>query len=85
MRLAGQMHEAAFHGAGLGIEAHDLVAFGLVAGDRADAGLTQLLNKLRARGLVLNQDHARPEEPELLDDGTLEIWIAEFLRRTFKR
>jgi hypothetical protein len=48
MRLAGQMHEAAFHGAGLGIEAHDFVAFGLVAGDRADAGLTQLLNKLRA-------------------------------------
>ena len=26
-----------------------------LAGDRADAGLTQLLNKLRARGLVLNR------------------------------
>jgi hypothetical protein len=48
MRLAGQMHEAAFHGAGLGIEAHDLVAFGHVAGDRADAGVAQLLSKLRA-------------------------------------
>jgi hypothetical protein len=45
------------------IEAHDLIAFGLVAGDRADADLTQLLNKLRARGLVFNQDHSRPEEP----------------------
>ena len=48
MRLAGQMHEAAFHGAGLGIGAHDLIAFGLVARDRADAGLAQLLNELRA-------------------------------------
>ena len=68
MRLAGQMHEAAFHGAGLGIEAHDLIAFGLVAGDRAveqsrlfgssviliedKASGTQLIQELREAGVT---------------------------------
>jgi len=46
VRLFRQMDEAVLDGRGLGAQAHDLVAFGLVARDARQTGLDQVLDEL---------------------------------------
>src|SRR5258708_8304257 len=61
-------------GGGLGnvdktVQTHGFVASRLVAGDAMTAISDQLLDQLRARGLVLDQHDSRTEQPLLLAHG----------------
>src|SRR5208337_3983663 len=76
-RLVRQPQEAVLDHSRLGVQAHDLVAVRLHARHVRHPRLDQLLDELRARGLVLDQDGLRAEELVLLGDGALELGKAE--------
>ena len=72
-----EMDEAIFDQCGLGVQAHDLVAFGLVTGNAVAAIDDQLLDQLGAGGLVLDQHDIGAEQVLLLPHGTLQRRIFE--------
>ena len=79
MGVAGQMHEAIFDRRGLGMKPHDLVAVRFVARDLGKAGLNELLDELRSRRFVLDQDDRGVEHTMLFVDGPFEVRKGELL------
>ena len=75
----GQVNEAVLDGCGLRVQAHDLVAVGLVSRDARKARVDQVLDQLRPRRLVLDQDGHRTEEIALFAHGPFEVGKVELL------
>ena len=46
-----------------------------------EAGFDEVLDQLRARCFVLDQDDGRVRQQMLFVDGALEVWIGELLAR----
>ena len=76
-----QEDEAVLDHRRLRVQAHDLVALGRIARDMREPIMDQVLNKLRARGSVLDQDDLRAEQVVQLSDGALELGKAELLAK----
>jgi hypothetical protein len=76
-RLLGQVGKAVLDHRRLRAHAHDLVRLRLVAGDRVEALLDQLLDQLRPEGLVFDQHDVRIEGFALL----VTTWRLVILRR----
>src|SRR6266446_1752837 len=75
--LFWDMDKAVFDHRGLRVQAHDLVAFRLVAGDRMEPVGDQILDQLGARGLVLDQHDVGGEQAVLFAHGTLQCRVFE--------
>ena len=73
------MDEAVLNRRGLSVQAHDLVTVGLVARDARKAGCEELLDQLRPRCFVLDQNGAWIEEIALFPHCAFEAGKVEFL------
>ncbi len=76
--FGGQVNEAAFDDRAVGVQPHDLVAFVREARDAGEAGFAQVLDQLRAGGLVLDEDRRSLKPPIQFDDGALQGGKVDF-------
>ena len=79
------MDKAVLDHCGLRVHAHGLVRLRLVAGDRVQTLLDQLLDQLGARGLVLDQHDIGREGLALLAYRALQPGYSMRLRNTCSR